>query len=704
MKKLFIYIMMMMPLVANADTVEINGIYYNLISKNNVAEVTSNPNRYSGTITIPSSVTYEGKQYNVTSIGDKAFQTCYSLESVTISNGIVSIGNNAFDYCTSLTSVEIPNSVKTIGNSAFIGCAGLTTINIPNSVTTIGGAAFTSCKGLVSIAIPNNVTEIKSYTFMNCSSLTTFVIPDGVKTIGGNAFQGCSGLTSITIPNNVSYIEGSTFEDCSGLTSATIGSGVKSIYSKAFYGCKNLMDVYCMPESVPSTNSDAFKDSYQENITLHVPGKSIDDYKAKEPWSKFKDIVDLNTISPDNPGVINNPVEINGIYYNIVPKAASAEVTSNPNRYSGTITIPSSVTYEGKQYNVTSIGDKAFQTCYSLESVTISNGIVSIGNNAFDYCTSLTSVEIPNSVKTIGNSAFIGCAGLTTINIPNSVTTIGGAAFTSCKGLVSIAIPNNVTEIKSYTFMNCSSLTTFVIPDGVKTIGGNAFQGCSGLTSITIPNNVSYIEGSTFEDCSGLTSATIGSGVKSIYSKAFYGCKNLMDVYCMPESVPSTNSDAFKDSYQESITLHVPAKSINAYKDAEPWNKFYEIVAIEGIVEPESPKCATPEIKFSDDTFTFSCATQGVEFVSVVTVSDAKKYYDAKIKLAQTYKISVYATKNGYERSDIATKEIVITNDNTESAEILTGDVNGDGVVNVADHVKLSDIIMKSKGSMNGKK
>ena len=704
MKKLFIYIMMMMPLVANADTVEINGIYYNLISKNNVAEVTSNPNRYSGTITIPSSVTYEGKQYNVTSIGDKAFQTCYSLESVTISNGIVSIGNNAFDYCTSLTSVEIPNSVKTIGNSAFIGCAGLTTINIPNSVTTIGGAAFTSCKGLVSIAIPNNVTEIKSYTFMNCSSLTTFVIPDGVKTIGGNAFQGCSGLTSITIPNNVSYIGGSTFEDCSGLTSATIGSGVKSIYSKAFYGCKNLMDVYCMPESVPSTNSDAFKDSYQENITLHVPGKSIDDYKAKEPWSKFKDIVDLNTISPDNPGVINNPVEINGIYYNIVPKAASAEVTSNPNRYSGTITIPSSVTYEGKQYNVTSIGDKAFQTCYSLESVTISNGIVSIGNNAFDYCTSLTSVEIPNSVKTIGNSAFIGCAGLTTINIPNSVTTIGGAAFTSCKGLVSIAIPNNVTEIKSYTFMNCSSLTTFVIPDGVKTIGGNAFQGCSGLTSITIPNNVSYIGGSTFEDCSGLTSATIGSGVKSIYSKAFYGCKNLMDVYCMPESVPSTNSDAFKDSYQESITLHVPAKSINAYKDAEPWNKFYEIVAIEGIVEPESPKCATPEIKFSDDTFTFSCATQGVEFVSVVTVSDAKKYYDAKIKLAQTYKISVYATKNGYERSDIATKEIVITNDNTESAEILTGDVNGDGVVNVADHVKLSDIIMKSKGSMNGKK
>ena len=123
-----------------------------------------------------------------------------------------------------------------------------------------------------------------------------------------------------------------------------------------------------------------------------------------------------------------------------------------------------------------------------------------------------------------------------------------------------------------------------------------------------------------------------------------------------------TDANAFKDSYQESISLHVPTGSVNAYKVAEPWSKFYEIVAIESFIEPESPKCATPEIKFSSDTFTFSCATQGVEFVSVVTVSDAKKYYDAKIKLARTYKISVYATKNGYEKSDIATKEIVITN------------------------------------------
>lgn len=185
----------------------------------------------------------------------------------------------------------------------------------------------------------------------------------------------------------------------------------------------------------------------------------------------------------------------------------------------------------------------------------------------------------------------------------------------------------------------------------------------------------------------------------------FSGCTGLTDFYCEAETLASwmgrdglyIYSNAFEDTNLANIILHVPASSIDLYRSKLPWSKFKDIVAIEGSVVPELPKCATPEIKFSNDNFTFSCATQGVEFVSVVTVSDAKKYYDAKIKLAQTYKISVYATKNGYERSDIATKEIVITNDNTGSAEILSGDVNGDGVVNVADHVKLSDIIKNSK-------
>lgn len=421
-------------------------------------------------------------------------------------------------------------------------------------------------------------------------------------------------------------------------------------------------------------------------------------------------------------------VEIDGIYYNLIGKSKVAEVTSNPNKYSGVVDIPSFVSYGGVKYDVASIGEEAFKSCWYLTSVTIPSSVTSIGKYAFRYCSGLTSVTIPGSLASISYGMFIDCSSLatvtipygvksigthaftrtalTSIDIPGSVTLIDDYAFCQCKELASVSIPGSVKSIGSNAFLTCTALTSVVIPNGVTSIGYETFEGCSSLSSVTIPEGVTSIGSKAFSGCISLSTVTIPGSVKTIGSEAFANCKNLADVYCKAEKISDgswnsegiyTNADAFKDSFQESISLHVPSKSIDAYKAAEPWKNFYEIVAIEGVVEPESPKCATPEIQFSNDTFTFSCATQGVEFVSAVTVSDAKKYYDSKIKLAQTYKISVYATKNGYERSDIATMEIVITNDSTGRAEVLTGDVNGDGVVNIADHVKLSDIIKKSK-------
>ena len=85
-----------------------------------------------------------------------------------------------------------------------------------------------------------------------------------------------------------------------------------------------------------------------------------------------------------------------------------------------------------------------------------------------------------------------------------------------------------------------------------------------------------------------------------------------------------------------------------------------------------------------------------MEFISEVTVGDAKKYYDSKINLSQTYNVSVYATKDGYEASDVATKEITISGGSSEQPSAIKGDVNEDGKVDVADHVELSKIIMAS--------
>ena len=110
---------------ASAYDVEVDGIYYNLISKGNVAEVTKGDEKYSGSINIPSSIKVSDVDYAVTSIGDRAFYECSGLTSVTIPNSVTSIGEDAFRDCKGLTSVTIPNSVTSIGSEAFAKCSNL---------------------------------------------------------------------------------------------------------------------------------------------------------------------------------------------------------------------------------------------------------------------------------------------------------------------------------------------------------------------------------------------------------------------------------------------------------------------------------------------------------------------------------------------------------------------------------------------------
>lgn len=116
-----------------AEAVEIDGIYYNLVTETKQAEVTENPNKYSGTVTIPESVTYNGVTYSVTSIGDYAFRLCSGLTSVTIGKGVKTIEYGAFSNCTELTDVycyadSVPSTHRTTFPTSYIKNA---TLHVP---------------------------------------------------------------------------------------------------------------------------------------------------------------------------------------------------------------------------------------------------------------------------------------------------------------------------------------------------------------------------------------------------------------------------------------------------------------------------------------------------------------------------------------------------------------------------------------------
>ena len=93
------------------------------------------------------------------------------------------------------------------------------------------------------------------------------------------------------------------------------------------------------------------------------------------------------------------------------------------------VVIPSTVTLNGKDYSVTSIGTGAFYECTALQSVQFETPIKSIGFMAFALCTGLTSIALPEGLETIGQSAFAYCTGLVSVTIPQSIQVIKYGAF-----------------------------------------------------------------------------------------------------------------------------------------------------------------------------------------------------------------------------------------------------------------------------------
>lgn len=237
----------MIGMEANAfDFVE-NGIYYNVTSfndytcevtyKTNISGTSRTATWYTGSITIPEAVTYNGHNYTITSIGEYAFYEAQNLTKIIFPSTITTIEDYAFFECCSLTNVEIPDNVTIIGEEAFSGCYTLASVIIGNSVTTIGDCAFAQ------------------------NALTNVVFGKSVQTIGREAFAYNERLKSITLPSSVTTIEEFAFSDCPLTDITLLGTIVPTIINGAFSG-------------------------YQ-NITLHVPEGSKASYLTADYWKEF---------------------------------------------------------------------------------------------------------------------------------------------------------------------------------------------------------------------------------------------------------------------------------------------------------------------------------------------------------------------------------------------------------------------------------
>ena len=281
------------------------------------------------------------------------------------------------------------------------------------------------------------------------------------------AFDGCENLTSITIPNSVKGIGLAAFQNCKGLTSIVIPNSVTTLGVDVFHQCENLA-----------------------SVTIGSGVKEIHSFGTTPNLSAI--IVDKGNTMYDSRDNCNAVIE------------------------------------------------------------TATNKLIEGCKNTI----------IPNGVTTIGRKAFSSCYNLKSINIPNSVSSIEANAFRLCDNLATITIPNAVTSIESETFYGCHSLTSIAIPSGVTSIGNEAFHYCKSLTSITIPSGVTSIGYAAFADCSGLTSIH---------------CKSKTPPSLILRSEYSEYKPVFDENTYSSATLYVPQGSVEAYKSAEGWKNFQKI-------------------------------------------------------------------------------------------------------------------------------
>ena len=227
---------------------------------------------------------------------------------------VTTIGNYAFYGCNALTAITIPSTLKRVKTGSFYGCTSLAKV-IVTDIAAWCGIIYDGNDGLgdfplyyarylysdenteiTEVVIPEGVTRIEARAFRDAKSITSLTIPSSVTYIGEEAFEGMNSLNSINIPQGVTSIEPLTFCGCKVLSTVAIPESVTCIGDRAFAKCSGLKDFYCYAFNVPDTGNNLFTNSPIGTARLHVPGRSIEAYRATEPWSSFGEILPITHI------------------------------------------------------------------------------------------------------------------------------------------------------------------------------------------------------------------------------------------------------------------------------------------------------------------------------------------------------------------------------------------------------------------------
>ena len=303
MKKHLLFIFTaLLPLLASAQQVTVNGVIYGNSSvysglQEGEAAVINYTNDLPTAMVIEDEVEIGGVAHRVVAITDRLFSSNSThkgnIISVKLPADLKSIGSYAFENCSNLETVTgVPSSnLESMGNRVFNGTKWIKGLE-GEGVYLFGGWAIAYIG-----AVPNELVMpeatvgicenfLKHGPSTGYSNLKTLVLNEGLKTIQGNAFEYCSQLAVINVPASVEYLDADAFTGCC-ITAYNVAEG-NAVYSSAdgvlFNADKTILrvypsyktgDSYTTPAGVTTVGTYAFYGASLKNLVVSEGVTSI---------------------------------------------------------------------------------------------------------------------------------------------------------------------------------------------------------------------------------------------------------------------------------------------------------------------------------------------------------------------------------------------------------------------------------------------
>ncbi len=289
-------------------------------------------------------------------------------------------------------------AAKSVSDYAFKDCTALETIKL-DKVTSVGVDIFNGCQSVKSLSM-NKIKEFPvfddyKYNFENWNSLE-YVSMDSLEVIPNRMFCNCSALERVSL-DSVTDIGESAFS-YSAISNTSFGS-LERIGKKAFSNCKKLktFDFYYL--------------------------ESIGDYAFE--YTGLTEVI-MNSPTELGNGVFQNCSSIKEFdFYNMPNLSPDSLFGSSSYYWSGNV---KTFSWGG----VKEVPEAFFKNAKYLEKVVLYDAEV-VGVRAFENCTALTTVDIPN-LKTVRAYGFYNCSSFSVgANISDTVEELGAFSITKTK-------------------------------------------------------------------------------------------------------------------------------------------------------------------------------------------------------------------------------------------------------------------------------